>query len=420
MGMEYKESDLSLVIPSRKNLKYLKWGYEAIRKVSKDVWICYADDASDDDTWQWMTNRIKMDPRVKILQNKGPLRDGHTILYDRIVNELVETKLACVYHADMFCFENTFKNALKHMAPRTIVSMTRVEPPLHPEGPEKLLFDMGVEPEEFKEEEVTQFVKESEEKYKDQVTEGIFAPWIFVVDDFKKIGGHDEGFYPQSKEDSDIFNRFQLDGVKLIQSRDSFVAHLTCRGSRRNPNLTSVTQDSPEWLEHNQRSTRNFIRKWGHFCKHDQLMKPIIPHKYDIALIMECKGVDPKVTAQLIHALEPWCNRLAMNVSDETAGLLSAYIDHENVNTKFELRERVVLGYDLPNDIVLKFNASEFLQDQNANFQFIQNLPDILTDSAEVGDMEYECFKISISKLTHYEKDLIVCENTGWRRKNHK
>ena len=62
--------------------------------------------------------------------------------------------------------------------------------------------------EEFKEEAVTEFVTEAEDKYKDQVTEGIFAPWIFNVDEFKAIGGHDEGFYPQSKEDSDIFNRF--------------------------------------------------------------------------------------------------------------------------------------------------------------------------------------------------------------------
>ena len=37
---------------------------------------------------------------------------------------------------------------------KTIVSLTRIEPPLHPDGPEKMLMDFGVEPEEFKEEEL--------------------------------------------------------------------------------------------------------------------------------------------------------------------------------------------------------------------------------------------------------------------------
>ena len=37
---------------------------------------------------------------------------------------------------------------------KTIVSLTRIEPPLHPDGPEKVLVDYGIEPEEFKEEEL--------------------------------------------------------------------------------------------------------------------------------------------------------------------------------------------------------------------------------------------------------------------------
>ena len=32
-----------------------------------------------------------------------------------------------------------------------MVSATRIEPPLHPDGPEKILLDCGIEPEEFDE-----------------------------------------------------------------------------------------------------------------------------------------------------------------------------------------------------------------------------------------------------------------------------
>ena len=46
---------ISFIIPSRDNLKYLKWAYEALRKnCSQEHQICMADDASTDGTWEWM------------------------------------------------------------------------------------------------------------------------------------------------------------------------------------------------------------------------------------------------------------------------------------------------------------------------------------------------------------------------------
>ena len=58
-----------------------------------------------------------------------------------------------------------------------------------------------------------------------------FAPKIYK-DDFTSIGGHDPLYAPQSKEDSDIFNRFVLNGYELIQTWKGLVYHMTCRGSR--------------------------------------------------------------------------------------------------------------------------------------------------------------------------------------------
>ena len=49
---------------------------------------------------------------------------------------------------------------------------------------------------------------------------------------FTSIGGHDPLYAPQSKEDSDIFNRFKLAGYELIQTWQGYVYHMTCRGSR--------------------------------------------------------------------------------------------------------------------------------------------------------------------------------------------
>ena len=49
---------LSFILPSRDNLKYLKWAYAAIRKnASPEHEICMYDDFSSDGTWDWMQER---------------------------------------------------------------------------------------------------------------------------------------------------------------------------------------------------------------------------------------------------------------------------------------------------------------------------------------------------------------------------
>ena len=90
--------------------------------------------------------------------------------------------------------------------------------------------DFGIEPEEFKEQELLNWF-DKDYKPEQETTEGIFAPAIYK-EDFQKIGGHDSLFAPQSKEDSDIFNRFILAGYNAVQTRKGCVYHMTCRGSR--------------------------------------------------------------------------------------------------------------------------------------------------------------------------------------------
>ena len=46
----------------------------------------------------------------------------------------------------------------------------------------------------------------------------------------------------------------------------------------------------------------------------------------------------------------------------------------------------------------------------NNRIQTIVNLSEILKESAEVGEMEYDIFKFEIKKLDTYEKELIVNE----------
>lgn len=386
---------ISFIQPSRNNLKYLKWSYNSIRKNqgNHEVEICVADDASTDGTWDWCLEMMDKDPLFKAHRNEGPTRLGHTILYDTLVNDVATNDIAMIYHADMYLCPNALTAIEKHIKPKTIVSLTRIEPPLHPEGPEKILWHGGVEPEEFKEKELLGEVKNFTDK--DKVTEGIFAPWAFYRKDFQEIGGHDPLYAPQSKEDSDIFNRFQLNGVKFIQTWEGFVYHMTCRGSRRNTldKAKNIYEDSPEWLAQNMRSTRNFIRKWGHFVLHDPLMKPIIPPKYDIGIILK------NGNESLLKALEPWANSLYSDFD------YSNYIKEEQVNTIIPLSDRLK-PYDNEknNEILVEIDGSNF---NEQDYTFLQRLTQIIQNSGEIGDFKLGNIKVSIIQMNEYQNELI-------------
>jgi len=391
---------ISFIQPSRNNLKYLKWSYEAIRKNQGDheVEICVADDASTDGTWAWCVETEKKDPNFKWIRNEGPERLGHTILYDRLINDVATKDIAMIYHADMYLCPGALDAIEQKIKPRTIVSLTRIEPPLHPDGPEKILRDFGVEPEEFKEEALLAFINSREPN--DDVTEGVFAPWAFYREDFQKIGGHDPLYAPQSKEDSDIFNRFLLDGITFVQTWHGCVYHMTCRGSRRNTadKAKNIYEDSPEWLAQNQRSSRNFIRKWGHFVKHDALMKPIIYPKYDIGI---------KVTgcnSELLELLEPWCSTIL--IDDEMQVLTSHYLDKEQPNTKIDLSKKVkTTPLDkLENEVIIGIDRDTF---KEGDFQILQQLPLILQMNGSSGKFMLGTMTLKIKALTEYQNTLI-------------
>lgn len=393
---------ISFIQPSRNNLKYLQWSYNAIRKNqgNHEVEICVADDFSDkDNTWDWCVEMMSKDPHFKAIRNEGPKRLGHTILYDKLINEVASHDICIIYHADMYLCPGALDSIESHIKPKTIVSLTRIEPPLHPPGPEKILRDFGTEPEFFKEQELLNDLPNHSLYIKSKTTEGIFAPWAFYKKDFQEIGGHDPLYAPQSKEDSDIFNRFQLNGVKFIQTWEGFVYHMTCRGSRFNPTLTTPGQNSNEWETQNMRSTRNFIRKWGHFVQHDTMMKPIIPPKYNIAFRIYNNNFD------LLAGLEPWCNIMYSDID------YTQYIGVEQPNTSFNLKNKLKsLHAELYDDfegIIVIINGNTFTKD---DFQYIQQLSQIIKESGEIGDFQLGNLYITIKDLTTYENELIKCK----------
>ena len=408
---------ISIIQPSRNNLKYLQWAYHAIRKNQGDheVEICIADDASTDGTLEWLHELQKVDDDVKFHINAGPERLGHTILYDTLINECASHDICMIYHADMYLMPGALDQIEHKLKDKTIVSLTRIEPPLHPPGPEKMLMDFGIEPEEFREQELLDWFKDVQLTQLTKVTEGIFAPWAFYKKDFQEINGHDPLYAPQSKEDSDIFNRFQLNGIKFIQTWGGCVYHMTCRGSRfadgakRNPDgeVFMKNRETDEWLKQNQKATREFIRKWSHFVKHDQFLKPIIPSKYDIGFMIQ------NCNLELLKVLEPWCSTVYTRIDVED------YIKQEQPLTSFNLSERILEMHDgKRNGILVEIDGNNFTQQ---DFECITKLSEIL-DNEHKGleqelihfsdDLEFELgnLKLTINSLRTLEKELIICK----------
>ena len=767
--------EISFVIPNRNNLKYFKWAYDSIRKNqgNHDVYICAAADACTDGTVEYYKSLAEKDSKFSFIINDGPERLGHTILYDRIVNELVNTDVFIIYHSDMYLCPGAIDHIEKNISEDSIVSLTRIEPPLHPPGPEKIIQSFGQEPEEFspKEEDFLKWFNSSKLDRKGKLTDGIFAPWAMYKSKFQEIGGHDKLYRPQSKEDcvtgdrniiyiengiikvnsieslflkynhlskvrddgkelidfqennieiysataeengivgsnkinkllrnksdkklikvttdwaetvctedhsllhsdlsevkpqylqlehiwnateigdwtdsyvldvfdiydtldyefdddhdrecithafsvekdydalmdiceyigfysacgtimnsdivithtnedlvrkmvekskrlfniknsdlkynnisivsmmhskcsfsnkcisdvvkkiagqgtgnhfiptfiynlpksfqnkfldgyfagiyvtkelsigniirannsklagglvylirkntkfktriehvvtmnyynivlcnsynmdllnleympnigyvydleinnshtfidapglfglhnSDIFNRFVLNKLKTIQVWEGCVYHMTCRGSRYNPLLTKVGKESDEWLAQNNKSSRNFIRKWGSFVKHNDTMKPIVPERYDVGFVV--KNCDEyKLTL-----LEPWCDTIYTDVN------YSRYISVEQKNTDFDLSKKLKLYDDQKtNDIIVEFDANQLT---NNTFEIFNMLSMMLADSGQIGEMEFDIFKLKINALTDYSSELINISSNWYQSK---
>ena len=187
---------------------------------------------------------------------------------------------------------------------------------------------------------------------------------------------------------------------------------MTSRGSRfkdgamRNPagQVFMKGRESSEWLTQNMKSTRNFIRKWGHMVSHDRLLHPIIPPKYNVGFVVE------NCDTNMLKEFEPWCSDIYGDWVGHKGYGVNQYIEEEQKNTKYLLGSKIHSQHIEPiNDVVVRFDCQ--LLNAN-NFQILVKLSEILQDSGETGTMELEIFKLEIKSLNTYEKELIYSKHT--------
>jgi len=378
---KHTQSDITLVIPSSNNLRHLKNCYDSIKRNASDSKIIFLDDGSTDGTSQWLSS---IEDNNIVLVHRSSERVGHTILYD-IGIHFAETPLVGILHADMIIGPNYIENMLKHIKPGVVVCGTRVEPPLHPEGKEKIVKDFGMDFDSLNIEMFEEYVDSVQLQEKDKTTKGMFAPWILYKEDFTNVGGHDKIFAPFPYEDSDIFQRWIMAGYKLIQSRDALVYHLTCRGHRWNQ---EIGKDDDYFKKASSKAARNYLRKWGSWIKNDEYQYPIVPKKYNMGIVIE----GAIVNTLMLDMFEPWCTTLYV----EEKNLVNEYIARESSNTLLNLSDRVKSGAEPDNDILVYINTKTF-SETDANM--IGQLQEIISESGEEGQFELSNMRIEIKSI---------------------
>ena len=211
---------ITFCIPSKSNLRYLKPCIKSIQDNSyyPNKIIVYVDQDKDG-TVEWLREN-----GIKFIQNHEQAPKGIGFAYDSMF-EWADTEYVIAFHADMILGPHADKHMMDIKTENNIVCATRIEPPLHPEGQEKIVRDFGMWPEDLNIEEFNTFVKENKS---DKITKSIFAPWLIRKDQHL---GHDP-IFRSVFEDADLFRRFKLYGYDLIQSWSAMVYHLTCRGGQ--------------------------------------------------------------------------------------------------------------------------------------------------------------------------------------------
>ena len=381
---------ITFCIPSKSNLRYLKTAIPSIRENAhrKDHDIIVFVDSDEDGTVEWLElNASTLGVTYYVNPYLGERLFGIGKAYDYCI-EKADTDIVMIFHADMMLGKDADLNAFKHISKGKVVCATRIEPPLHPNAGEKILEDFGIWPEEFKQEAFNSYVDKLLQENKGKTTTGIFAPWMVYKEDLLSIGGHDP-ILKSCREDSDLFNRFQLNGYELIQSWDSLVYHLTGRGAG---SFDGDEERHRAWQKEMENSTREFIRKWGSNVLHSPMMKPIVPPKYDIGIVL-------KGDQKMLEALEPWCSTIYYK------GNASEYIAKEQPNTLYNLKERIKpFDNEKNNEILVEVDQSTFSQQ---DYQMLQQLTQIIKESGQPGRFQLGSMVMEIVQMNEYQNTLI-------------
>ena len=368
-------------------------------------------------------------PTLRVCKNPNKYPVGGqrniSVMFNEAKNDIV-----CYLQSDMVAGRDLDKHILASIEEGVVLSCARIEPPLHPASPEKIVEDFGITPETFDYKAFNSYVDVLQREDRPNIN-GHFAPFaVYKSDWFNLLGGFDTQFRC-SREDSDTIIRMELCGLKTIQSWNACVYHFTCVSSRGKDwfkkdeeadykNLLQQYADSQE--------LKRFIRKWGYFGHHP---KPV----YDITFNID---VDQFVDMNVMKWLEPYCKRMYLTdsaVSYQLASQLefdSSYYSNlrwsypskywqevkhlfnpTDFHQKIRSSEFAMIG-----DVIITFKYSDLIKSKDSQ-HLIENIHEVVNNNEE-GDFQWGPFTIQIKSkqnlMESYKRvnsiDLLLTEQT--------
>ena len=306
-------------------------------------------DSDNQKTYEALLKYQKGKNNVKIHRNETGFPIGSqrnvSIMFDKATKDVV------IYlQSDMVVCPNFDKHFLKALGnnKNRVVSAARIEPPLHPPSPEKIVKDFGLNPTDFKYKEFCKFTKDLQ-KEKRPLMDGHFAPFgSFKSTYFDIMGGFDTQFRC-SREDSDFIIRLKAGNVETLQTWDASVYHYTCVSSRGTDwyKDDSQAEIKNQWQSYaDQEELKRFIRKWGYFG-HDY--RP----KYDVTLFID---INTAPNLGLLSSIEPYFNKIIINEE----AVKDALIDLANFDSYYYANKRWGYTQEHWNSIRSKFMGPYF------------------------------------------------------------
>ena len=382
-------------MPTRDTCEYTKLAYNSLRKYnSPEHEIIVLDDNSDDDTQSFFES-ITNDPNLIYKRYNTGKSVGHPELYN-IGVKLSRHPIITIFHSDMVSSQNYIENMTFYLEKKKVISATRVEPlGVYPPDNAKILMPFGKYDHDFDEKTFIEFCNLESTKSKGKVTQGCFAPWMVYKEDYLEH----EKYWPL--EDSDLFQRFLLNGMKLEQPRDVLVYHF---GSKAHKGWAKrgIGNDSDEFKVNQVLAQREYLRKWHAPIMNSSFSHPIVPKVFNISFeLVGCSEQD----IDILYHIEQFCSICYV----DNDSLLSSYITQEQPNTRFNLNDRVKhIRNKSEHDIELKINMYQFKVNSQKYFQEIVNMTKNIVEVGEVGEYEFDCFTLKINNYIDRAMELIL------------
>jgi len=381
-------------------------------------------DSDNQNTYEALNEYKSSISNLRICKNPNPYPVGGqrniSVMFDAAKNDIV-----CYLQSDMVVGKDFDKHILENLtSEKRVLSMARIEPPLHPASPEKIVKDFGITPEEFNYEAFNTFVDELQKENKPTMV-GHFAPFaVHKKTWFDTLGGFDTQFRC-SREDSDTIIRMELCDLEMVQTWNACVYHFTCVSSRGTDWYKSNADAAykNELQQHaDMQELKRFIRKWGFFGHHPQ---PV----YNIAFKVE---IDRMVNFELLEWLEPYCKKLYITdsqIAEELRNRVEFQAHYySNLRWKYtkeywesvkeffnptDFSTRIIhsdINSEVEEDIVVSFKYSELKESFNQELRNLVENIHAVVDQNEEGIFSYGPFTFDIKKKENivetYKKQL--------------